>query len=164
MILTLAVYVNVEASEDDRGLSFECTAIPGYKDKICFVITASPHGQFDDVVFYRKTADGELFLLSSQRTGGSAFAGVGFSDQGNYMWVSWADEGHPYFSFYKTDTFLNDGEHAESLSILSVYGFESFVSFTDDGKVLYTFDDGVTQECLQDPCVNSFYINEQKNK
>ena len=145
---------------ENNFLSLQCSVVAGFGGELCFAKTASPHGPFDDVVFYRRTEQGELYLLSSQITGGSAFAGFDFSDKGRYMWVSWADEGHPYFSFYKTEAFLDDGEDAKTLSILSVYGFENFKSFTDEGMVIYTLEQGESEACQNKPCTYRFDLND----
>jgi hypothetical protein len=132
-------------------LPFQCTPIPTQPDQLCVIVTLSPHGPFDDVVFYRRPSQGDLILLGSHKGEVATFGGVGFSRGGRYLWISWAEEGHPYFIFYPTETFLSDGLSAKSVGLVSDYYFDEFVSFKDDRQVVYALRDDAMEKCPPQP-------------
>ena len=159
-VIFLNVSMQVKSAEPVAGLplSLNCFPIPIHKDQLCTVKTISPYGPYDDVVFYRKTEQNELFLLGNQKGGVATFAGIGFSEQGVYMWISWAEEGHPSFGFYKTAIFLEGGLATEMLDSLDDYAFDEFVGFSDDGKVSYSRQKSMTDDCSHKPCIYNLYL------
>lgn len=162
VLLILSMQSNVAKSAQDNALPLDCTAIPSVDDQLCYVTTDSPLGPYDDVVFFRKTSQLELFLLGSKKGGVAGFGGVGFSKSGKYMWLEWTEEGHPSFSFYSTERFLIDGLAALAIDTLAAYSFEKFVSFSDDGMVLYTKEHDEIGACKKTPCMHTINLNKQK--
>ena len=128
-------------------LPLDCTAVPAHTDQLCVATTSSPYGPYDDVAIYRKTKDAELILLGSHRGGVGTFGGFGFSKGGRLMWESWAEEGHPYFSFYKTSYYLSEGDGATSLALLNEYEFDHIRYFTDNGKFVYALNEDAFETC-----------------
>jgi len=114
-----------------------CVPIPNSKQAVCFEKNTSPEGPFDEVAFFRQSANGEQHFLSLNTGGVATFGGVGFSTQGKLMWVSWADEGHGFFRFYHTAEFLKQGEQARIIGSFEDMGFEGIKAFTDSGIVSY---------------------------
>ena len=154
--------VNALAATDIPSLPLSCVVITNNTNQICFITTTSPYGPYDELVMYHRTVQGELFLLGSEQGSVATFGGIGFSEGGRYMWTSWAEEGHPSFSFYKTQDFLAAGMNTHSLMILNVYGFDEFVSFTDEGKVSYTRMQSSTEECEKKACLYHFDLNNKR--
>lgn len=113
-----------------------CHAIPQHTDKLCLVITEGALGPFDDAAIYRQNARGHWTLLHTYKDDVSTFDDLGFSKDGKLMWMSWAEEGHPTLSFYRTEDYLT-GE-AKALDILDEYGFVDLIELTNQGQVIYT--------------------------
>jgi len=135
------------AASNTGTLPLDCSVIPAQTDQLCVAVTGSTSGPYDDVVIYRKKADGSLFLLGSHQGGVGTFNGFGFSDGGRFMWESWAEEGHPYFLFYRTDHYLSEGKNTKSLNVLNEYYLEYFHQFTDTGKVAYALREDAFGKC-----------------
>ena len=130
-----------------QSLPLECSKIPNKSDHLCFIQTQSPYGPYDDIVFYRISHSGDVVLLGSQSGGVATFGGFDFSTGGIYMWVSWAEEGHPRFAFYRTTEFMANGINTKALEILGDYYFNGFEKFTDSGEVVYSLDDAAFENC-----------------
>lgn len=141
------------------SLPLECHAIPAIDDQLCFIKTTSPLGPYDDVVFYRVNAQAELSLLGSQSSGVATFSFPGFSEQGRYMWLEWAEEGHAYFIFYKIEQFLDAGTSANVIATLNDYAFDAFVSFSDEDGVIYSQQADMGDECISEPCLMYLDLN-----
>ena len=111
--------------------------------------TESPYGPYDQVVYYRLDKDQRAYLLGSEDGGVGTFGGIGFSDGGKYMWLGWAEEGHPHFTFYRTQQFIDNGINAEGIDTLGEYEFQWFLSFSDDALVRYAIDEEVCHHSQQ---------------
>ena len=144
------------------SLPLDCSDIPGLNDRFCFVRTESEFGPYDDIVFYRVDTTGQIILLGSKSDAVSTFGGFGFSSGSKYMWISWAEEGHPYFEFYRTRDFLDNGIHARVLETIGDYYFDQFVEFSDAGVVTYSLSEGFT-ECCALAKNNLDFINNSSN-
>ena len=143
IVLLLVFCVDLYATEvsqaDKRhSLPLECKAIVDSQDMLCIVITESAYGPFDDVVFYYLDKIGTTIFLGSHSVAVSTFAGLGFSSEGKYLWIGWAEEGHPYFEFYSTSGFIQQGTGAPMHYVLDDYYFNQFEDFTDAGIVTYS--------------------------
>jgi hypothetical protein len=150
IILTLLVVSpNSIASAEEEVLPLECSTIPGHIEQLCTVVSVSHDGPYSDVTVYRKPVDGKPVLLYSDQNSVASFAGFGYSKEGRYMWEAWADEGHPYFSFYLTDEYLASGRAAKLLGSLSDYRFERIFEFGDDGKVGYVLNEDAPELCRE---------------
>lgn len=145
--LSLVTVSNSVKVAPQTNLPLECAPIPKHTEQLCVGITPTPYGPFDDVVIYSKTIDGQLTLLESIRNQVGVFAGMGFSNGGRLMWVSWAEEGHGSFAFYDTQHYLAEGSDAKPLGQLSDYHLDHLYSFTDDGVVAYMTDEDSSQGC-----------------
>jgi|GEM_PF-1043595 hypothetical protein len=131
------------------SLPLECRNIAGFNDQLCFIRTESIFGPYDDVVFYRINSTGQVIFLGSESNAVTTFGGLEFSEAGKYMWLSWAEEGHPHFEFYLTRDFLDNGTHARVLEVIGDYYFGQFVKFSDEGIVTYSLSDDFTECCAQ---------------
>jgi len=142
-----------------KSLPLECHKIPNHNEHLCFIVTQNPDGPFDDIVFYRMDKSGGIALLGSKIGEGDNFGGFDFSNGGKYMWLSWAEEGHPHFEFYRTSEFLINGTETKALKVLSDYYFDDFKSFTDDGEVIYLLADDAYENCDKAGQGISYQIN-----
>ena len=150
MIITLASYSLLAHGESEllsKTLPLECQKIPNRESQLCFIVTQSPFGPFDDVVFYHRDKNGYMSLLGSHSGEVATFGGVDFSTGGTFMWLSWAEEGHPHFKFYYTGKFISNGLSAKSVSVLGDYYFDGFEKFTDKGEVIYRLADDAYEDC-----------------
>ena len=168
-------YADSDEASSAVSLPLQCRSTPAQSDQLCIIRTDSPYGPYDDVVFYRLDKNGDATLLGSQRGEVATFGGFEFSTGGIFMWLSWAEEGHPHFEFYRTKEFMTDGISANALKVLSDYYFNSFEKFTVTGEVVYTLDDGAYENCdksgegasyeidpktMEKRCVKKFSLNE----
>lgn len=147
LVLAFSFMAKAEPEPIQKNIPLECSKIPGRTDHLCVLETQASYGPYDDVVFYRMDKDGYLTLLGSQSGGVATFGGFDFSSAGTYMWLSWAEEGHPNFGFYRTNAFMKNGTSAKMLEMLSDYYFYDFEEFTEKGEVLYRLSDGAFENC-----------------
>jgi len=91
--------------------------------------------------------DGGVVLLGSLVVECGSFGGVDFSSGGTFMWISWAEEGHPHFQFYRTLEFMTNGLNSKVLTTLGDYYFDGFEKFTDAGEVTYLLSDDAYEDC-----------------
>lgn len=148
LLLLLYNYTaKAEPEQLKRSLPLECRKIPTKDEHLCFIETQSPYGPYDDVVFYRMDKAGDVALLGSQAGEVATFGGVDFSTGGTFMWISWAEEGHPHFVFYSTSEFMINGINSKTLNILGDYYFDGFEKFTDAGEVVYLLSDDAYENC-----------------
>ena len=146
-LCALCLQINISLAADKNVLPLDCSTIVSFEERLCLVQTDSAYGPYDDVVFYRLDKAGNAVFLSSQSGGVATFAGLGFSTGGKYMWVSWAEEGHPHFEFYLSRDFLTNGTHANVLKVLGDYYFEDFKQFSDSGEVVYALTIDAFENC-----------------
>ena len=162
LIATLWSFAATAAQQP--GLALDCQHIPQQNIQLCVVRTDSALGPFDDVVLYRYSSSQGMTMLESYQSQTSTFTGVGFSDGGRYMWLSWADEGHPYYLIYNTRDFLNNAHETKSIKTVGDYYLEDIVSFTDQGVLSYTLSDGAQQNCPTSPGRPNFKIDKQSGQ
>jgi len=127
-------------------LALECYPIPNHVDQLCVLATQSPHGPWDQVVYYRSNPDQQPVLLGIDKGGVATFGGIEFSTEGRYFMLNWAEEGHPLFHFYKTQEFLN-GNTQTSVGFYEQYHFDHIDYFGDDGIVVIGLTDK-TGKCI----------------
>ena len=177
VLLFLTMQVNATEPVKKQSLPLVCAAIPSQAEQLCYIRTNSSYGPYDDIVFYKLDKYEEVVLLGSQSGGVATFVGFDFSIGGLYMWVSWAEEGHPYFEFYRTNEFLENGVKSQSLKVLGDYYFENFENFGEDGQIIYALTEGSFENCsdagdgareridretLEKKCIKSFNILSKK--
>ena len=148
-----------EAGQLLKSLPLECHKIPNKKDQLCYIETEADYGPYDDIVLYRVNSRDYATFLGSQSGGVATFGGFDFSTGGTYMWLEWAEEGHPHYEFYRTADFLGNGTSAKILSILGDYYFDGFEEFTDAGKVVYRLADEAYEDCSKAGKGVSYKIN-----
>lgn len=136
--------------DESGALSLSCTAIPTSAESICVLVTDSPNGPFDDVDIYHQTGKGRRILLSQNAGGVATFNGIGFSANGEYTWESWSEEGHPYYTFYRTAYYLVNGGQDESIQTLDDYYFDAVKAFTANGEFIYSHTNNDDPENCQD--------------
>ena len=97
-LLTAFSFTNQAKDEQfPQSLPLECSKIPNIIEQLCFIQTRN--GPYDDVVFYHMDKYGDVALLGSRSGEVTTFGGIDFSTGGTYMWLSWAEEGHPILYF-----------------------------------------------------------------
>jgi len=156
--------VQAEPTIVNDRLTVQCHKIANKQEQICYTQTPNPNGPFDDVVLYVKDIYEELHLLNSEKDTSSTFGGFDFTPNGEYMWLSWAEEGHPYFIFYKTSDFLEQGFNTKALSSFEDLKLDGIYSFTSAGVFNYYYYDssGQTTDCValkqevDDVCIKTF--------
>jgi len=131
----------------EQQLELNCIAIPNNNNQLCSVETESQYGPFDDVVFYKRDEEGYLFLLGSQKSYGQTFGSIEFSENGKYLYLSWAEEGHPQFHFYLTSKFLEGGIKADIIKHFEDYYLFYIQRLTDEGKLTYLADQQTINNC-----------------
>ena len=147
LLIALSFTAHAKQEQLPKSLPLECSKIPNKSDRLCYIQTESSYGPYDDIVFYRVDGRGYATLLGSQSGGVATFGGFGFSTGGTYMWLEWAEEGHPHFEFYNTSEFQTNGTSTKILNILGDYYFNGFEKFTDSGEVVYLLDDAAFENC-----------------
>jgi hypothetical protein len=128
----------MEAGVVHDSLPLTCYLVPGGEQQLCVVITQSPYGPYDEVVYYHKDTSGALALIGAEGGGVASFGGVTFSENGEYLWLSWAEEGHASVYFYNTTRFLEVGTD-EGLHALHHYELDHVDGITADGQLIYGF-------------------------
>ncbi len=150
IMISLQYQQSFFASEKNDNLSLKCTMLPRSIDSICYSVSVSPNGPYDDVDIYHKTHKGKLILLSHNTGGVATFNGIGFSPSGRYMWESWADEGHPYYVFYLTSYYLVYGSKVNAIKILDDYYLDEAITLTDNGEFIYSHTNNIDPKNCQD--------------
>lgn len=150
------------ALEKQDDVSLICTALPRSTDSICYSVSASPNGPYDDVDIYHLTHKGRRILLSHNTGGVATFNGIGFSPNGRYMWESWAEEGHPYYIFYSTTYYLVYGSKTDSINVLDDYYFNAAIALTDNGEFIYSHTNNDNPKNCQD--ISKYITVKNKHK
>ncbi len=153
------VLASSESKTQQVTLPLECTSAENFNEQLCFISTESPFGPFDDIVFYKISKSGDIVYLSSESHGNTTFGGFGFSEGSKYLWISWAEEGHPLFYFHLTSDFLANGSKAIVLDVISDYYFEQFEQFSESGEVIYLLSEDFTECCTEKGKHSEFLIN-----
>jgi len=120
----------------ENSLELKCFSIPKSKKELCTSQTINAYIPYEDTTFYLKK-EGDFYFIDVFLADMTSFGSFDFSDGGKYMYISFSEEGHEYFVFYKTKEFLSQGHKAKSLAILNEYNFKEFSHFEDSGKVSY---------------------------
>ena len=144
---SLQSQLKIESTSIIPQLDLTCQPIPNNNFQICSLETLSEYGPFDDVVFYKRDQEGYLTLLSSQKSYGQTFGSIEFSEKGKYLYLSWAEEGHPQFHFYLTSKFLESGLSSDLVGFLEDYYLVYIKSFSDDGQLIYLADKQTNSHC-----------------
>jgi hypothetical protein len=152
LISLVSACSNQSASIENHFLANEdfdqCLAVPNQSG---ILICINTHHQVDIGVpitvsqYYLVSKHITFNELTNNVNSESSFGHLVFSPNGKYMYISYADEGHPYFIFYDTDKFINDDKDAE-LAQVSQYRVESIDEFYDNGDIVYSLNNCVESE------------------
>ncbi len=103
---------------------------------MCVVSTASPDMPVNDVVFYRQNDIGRFVFLEAIKGDVAHVFVKNFSTGGKYIITGYAEEGHPSFIVYETDTFLFASRPIKSVALISNYFITNILSLDDDGNAI----------------------------
>lgn len=126
----LAIAVNANAV---------CVEHPQQNYGLCATVSRSANGPFDDVLFCQRRGELCNTLWSSTPNSVSVFVSLGFLNKGNYIWIAWADEGHPYYEIYDSNSLLML-KPGPSLSIIADDRLIQIRGVMPDGRVLVEVD------------------------
>jgi hypothetical protein len=122
------------ASEKNVTLPMDCHIIPQHSDSLCIVETPSSDMPVNDIVFYRKD-EFDRFVLLEAIKGDIAYVFIkGFSTGGKYTIIGYAEEGHPSYIIYETDTFLSAERPIDMVALVSDYFITNMLSLDDEGN------------------------------
>ncbi len=135
--LLFTVFGGQFASAEQAAMApLACYPVPGQPQQLCMLVTASPYGPFDDVAFYKRDAEQQLTYLRSASGLVARFSFQGFSPEGRFVILAWAEEGHPLFTIYRTADLLQQGE-PQAVAAISDYPFSHIDSISEQGLVIY---------------------------
>lgn len=120
-------------------LELKCSSHPDGASDLCALITQSAFGPFDDVVFYNRDKIGTLSFLRAQPGSVSIFDDMGFSESGQYLWVTWRSEGHPVISIYRSDDFSIPYQRADAIRVFHQPGLDHIDGISKAGVALLGF-------------------------
>jgi len=146
-ILTLLPACASQLSFTDKALSLknafeQCIAVPEQtKTLVCINTKDVDNGVPINMGEYYLVTEGKpIKSLTRNQNVDSSFGYLVFSPKGKYLYIAYADEGHPYFVFYDTTKFINDDKSAE-LDSVSQYRVDSIDELYDNGDVAYSLSD-----------------------
>lgn len=87
--------------------------------------------------FFRVQQNAPIQELTHYINESSAFGEVKFSNNGKYLYIMYADEGHPYFVFYNTSKFIENDPTAQIYQ-LNEYGISHIEQMNDNGDVIFS--------------------------
>jgi hypothetical protein len=101
------------------------------------------------VTFFIKDEKGDINVLNNlEDSGSSSFSHFKFSDNGKYLYVSFADEGHPFFVFFDTQKFIHNDKEPEVGEVFEEYYLDHIESFYDNGDFVFSLREGTIFACL----------------
>jgi len=101
------------------------------------------------VTFFVKNEHGDIRVLNDLVNAGNAsFSHFEFSENGKYLYITFADEGHPFFVFFDTQKFINDDKNAEVGEVFEEYFLDHIESFYDNGDFVFAINEGTITGCL----------------
>jgi len=101
------------------------------------------------VTFFIKDENGAIRVLNDLVNAGNAsFSHFEFSEYGKYLYITFADEGHPFFVFFDTQKFINDDKNAEVGEVFEEYFLDHIESFYDNGDFVFAINEGTITGCL----------------
>ena len=87
-----------------------------------------------------------------------------FSENGRLLGLCFADEGHPAFGFFETNTFINTNNAPLIGNVLEDYYFGKIEHFSDNGVIFYNVMDMNSDADEQSPpCLHQFNIYSSKD-
>jgi len=135
-IIILLLFILVNPVQAD----ITCNQIPKHPLKLCW----SASQNFDSgILLYTNTVyiqneQKHLRLHAREKDTITALTHIGFSNDGLLMYIEYADEGHPYFTFYKTVNYLGNNKQVNSLATLDDYFMDTIKAFTAEGVFIYS--------------------------
>lgn len=125
-------------THEDISDHISCEDIPNNKNKLCVISKANEINHYlFDTAFFVKTVDDNYKILENFNSFESSFGYIGFSPEGTYLYVVFAEEGHPFFIFFQTDLFLKNSKDAQVGKVLDDYYLSHVEKLYDDGRFVY---------------------------
>ena len=151
------------ASEKNVTLPMDCHTIPQHSDSLCIVETPSSDMPVNDIVFYRKD-EFDRFVLLEAIKGDIAYVFIkGFSTGGKYTIIGYAEEGHPSYIIYETDTFLSAERPIDMVALVSDYFITNMLSLDDEGNAVIELMHTPSDIQSEESCITSTQLPEYSN-
>ena len=130
----------------EHQTSLDCYTIVGRTEQFCILATPSPLHPVDDVVFFRRDEMGQLTLLRAE-LGDIALVWIhGFSTDGKYTVIGYAEEGHPSYLVYDTQKVLTPGFTLNPVAVVSDYQIVNLHRLDGDGRATVEYGNGAPCE------------------
>ncbi|GAC13871.1 hypothetical protein GLIP_1230 [Aliiglaciecola lipolytica E3] len=137
----------------EDNLPIECQTVPNKQIDICTLSTQSEHYPVNDLILYKRE-DGRFFVYLETIKGDVAGSWFwGFSNQGKYAVMSFAEEGHPHFVFYDTEQFLQSEQRPKPISVVSDYFLGQLMELRDDGTAIFGWTGGLQNSNQDSQCL-----------
>lgn len=161
MVLSISLLAACSTAEVQKDIKEDdCYPRPHSKDALCYSVTDSDISPYVDYITYLQV-NGIRNIQSKQTYQIAVPAGVLYSDNGNYMAISFTEEGHANFQFYDAQSFFHSNQ-AIGLGFLDEYELDFIESISNDGILryrIYNEDCGVQTE---DKCQREIKLEENK--
>ncbi|GAA6186613.1 MULTISPECIES: hypothetical protein [Alteromonadaceae] len=162
ILLSLFIPTNGIAAAD--LMSLECQIVPQKNLEICSLSTQAEHFPVNDLILYKREK-GHLPVLIEVIKGDVAISWFwGFSTQGKYSVMSFAEEGHPYFVVFETEAFLQTEQRPTAIAVVSDYFLESLIELQDDGTAVFAYSGSRQTASDGGECVDAQYDNQSLNE
>lgn len=138
----------------DVADDIHCTVIPSdktTKTKQLCTLTVDEYEpvHLTKVTFFIKDEQGDIQVLNELAdSGNSSFSHFDFSQNGKYLYITFADEGHPFFVFFDTQKFINDDKNAQVGEVFEEYFLDHIEAFYDNGDFVFAINEGTFTGCL----------------
>lgn len=124
-----------------------CYPIPNDARYICAYVFRPGAMMEVDVKYFVTSANVAATEVASGEGSGQSFCGLIFSEGGRYLATCFADEGHPMFGFYETNSFIGRKDAQLVGSIFYDHYLEYFQKITDQGDIFYVVSNDNSQHC-----------------
>lgn len=102
------------------------------------------------VTFFIKDEQGDIKVLNDLvDSGNSSFSHFNFSEKGKYLYITFTDEGHPFFVFFDTLKFINNEKEDQVGEVFEEYFLDHIESFYDNGDFVFALSEGAITGCLE---------------
>jgi len=159
-IFTTLLFFLFNPVQAENTSDITCSQAPGHLLKLCW--TANQNFKSGMLLYtntvYIQDEQKRLRLHIRDKDSISALTHIGFSDNGLLMYIESADEGHPYFTFYKTVNYLGYGKRAKSLATLDDYFLDTIKGFTAEGLFIYSRSRTTDAKCAD---ISGYVLNKK---
>lgn len=154
ILLLCSIALSACATHKESSAPLECHAIPNRDISLCTLSSSVENSAANDIVFYKRNSFGTLTYLEARKGDIAVTWLQGFSGGGALTVIATAEEGHPSFSIYRTDDFLNPDGRRQPVAHIGQYEIDAIHALSDSGRAIVSFyHQGRTPEtCLpRDP-------------